>query len=170
MAPCSRLGPGGGGRMGASGGGRGGAGAGVAERGCPRPLACRPCRRRPLSTAGGGPSRRRPPTYASHWSRLARGGSPVHPRPPLRGRRIGDDLIDTTTYRTHGGLTVHRTIEPAHAASDVPALVAALDQRRGALYSSSYEYPGRYTRWDIGFVDPPLVLTSRAASFSVEAL
>src|SRR5581483_12394730 len=45
-----------------------------------------------------------------------------------------------------------------------------LDQHRGALFASSYEYPGRYTRWDMGFVDPPLVLTSRERSFGIRAL
>lgn len=75
-----------------------------------------------------------------------------------------------TTYRTRGGLTVHRHVEAADPDLDVAGLVDALDERRGALYSSSYEYPGRYTRWDIGFVDPPLVLTTRERSFRVEAL
>ena len=38
------------------------------------------------------------------------------------------------------------------------------------LLSSSYEYPGRYTRWDLGFVDPPLVFSARERHFQVEAL
>src|SRR6202043_829031 len=32
------------------------------------------------------------------------------------------------------------------------------------------EFPGRYTRWDMGFVDPPLVFTARGRRFSIEAL
>ena len=31
-------------------------------------------------------------------------------------------------------------------------------------------YPGRYTRWDIGFANPPLELWSRQRSFTVRAL
>jgi len=38
------------------------------------------------------------------------------------------------------------------------------------LFSSSFEFPGRYTRWDMGFVDPPLVFTARGRRFSIEAL
>ena len=38
------------------------------------------------------------------------------------------------------------------------------------LLASNYEYPGRYTRWDMGFVDPPLVIVARGRSFRVEAL
>jgi anthranilate synthase len=45
-----------------------------------------------------------------------------------------------------------------------------LDTRRGVLLTSSYEYPGRYTRWDLGFVDPPLSLTARERELWVEAL
>ena len=45
------------------------------------------------------------------------------------------------------------------------ALADALDNRRGVLFSSSFEFPGRYTRWDMGFVDPPLVLTARGRTF-----
>src|SRR5262249_22752346 len=33
-----------------------------------------------------------------------------------------------------------------------------------------YEYPGRYTRWDIGFVDPPLSLEARGRNFHIFAL
>lgn len=75
-----------------------------------------------------------------------------------------------TTYRTAGGLTVHREVLAVDPVIEVEALLEALDERRGALYSSSYEYPGRYTRWDIGFVDPALVLESRGRNFRVEAL
>ena len=49
-------------------------------------------------------------------------------------------------------------------------LVDALDERRGVALASSYEYPGRYTRWDMGFVDPPLALEGRGRAFRVSAL
>ncbi len=45
-----------------------------------------------------------------------------------------------------------------------------LDERRGAVLSSNYEYPGRYSRWDIAFVDPPVALTARGRSMTIEAL
>ena len=38
------------------------------------------------------------------------------------------------------------------------------------LFASSYEYPGRYTRWDMGFVDPPIALVSRGRDFRLSAL
>ncbi|HZQ49498.1 MAG TPA: anthranilate synthase [Candidatus Dormibacteraeota bacterium] len=73
-------------------------------------------------------------------------------------------------YTTRGGITVHRVVEEIPVADAIEGVVDALDQHRGALFASSYEYPGRYTRWDMGFVDPPLVLTSRERSFGIRAL
>jgi len=73
-------------------------------------------------------------------------------------------------YRTEGGIRIQREIstQPYRPADN--ALAGALDTRRGVLFSSSFEFPGRYTRWDMGFVDPPLVVTARGRQFAVEAL
>src|SRR5262249_35568668 len=71
---------------------------------------------------------------------------------------------------TRGGIRVRRTIETIPVANAIEPMVQALDAHRGVLLASSYEYPGRYTRWDMGFVDPPLVLVARGRRFRVEAL
>lgn len=73
-------------------------------------------------------------------------------------------------YRTLGGIVVHRTVESVTAAPAVESLIDRLDARRGVLLSSSYEYPGRYTRWDLGFADPPLSVWARQREVHVEAL
>ena len=78
--------------------------------------------------------------------------------------------MTVTTYDTAGGIRVHRTVEEIPIASAIEPVVQALDAHRGVLLASSYEYPGRYTRWDMGFVDPPLVLTARRRDFRLEAL
>src|SRR5437016_3147091 len=75
-----------------------------------------------------------------------------------------------TTYDTVGGIRVHRTVEEIPIANAIEPVVQALDAHRGVLLASSYEYPGRYTRWDMGFVDPPLELTSRGAAVRLSAL
>lgn len=54
--------------------------------------------------------------------------------------------------------------------SDVDALIKKLDNSRGVMLTSRYEYPGRYTRYDIGFVNPPLSIEVSANSISVTAL
>src|SRR5262245_11816934 len=74
------------------------------------------------------------------------------------------------TYRTKLGIQVHRTVEEVPLQGAIRPLITALDQRRGVLLTSSYEYPGRYTRWDIGFVDPPLSLEARGRNFHIFAL
>src|ERR1700733_10435843 len=74
------------------------------------------------------------------------------------------------SYTTEGGITVEREIVARPYSSADTALAEALDRKRGVLFSSSFEFPGRYTRWDMGFVDPPLAFTARGRDFSVEAL
>ena len=74
------------------------------------------------------------------------------------------------SYTTEGGIKVEReTLARPYSSADT-ALAEALDRRRGVLFSSSFEFPGRYTRWDMGFVDPPLAFTARDRGFTVEAL
>ena len=79
-----------------------------------------------------------------------------------------DTIEETVT--TAGGITVHRHLRPIPYEGASDPLVEALDARRGALFSSGCDVPGRYTRWDMGFVDPPLVLTARERSVRAEAL
>src|SRR5215831_5095025 len=74
------------------------------------------------------------------------------------------------SYTTKGGIHITREIRSRDYRPADTALADALDTRRGVLFSSSFEFPGRYTRWDMGFVDPPLVFTARGRRFSIEAL
>jgi anthranilate synthase len=74
------------------------------------------------------------------------------------------------SYETKGGIRVEREIATQPYSPADTALADALDRKRGVLFSSSFEFPGRYTRWDMGFVDPPLALTARGRDFAVEAL
>ncbi|MFI5015876.1 MAG: anthranilate synthase component I, partial [Hyphomicrobiales bacterium] len=75
------------------------------------------------------------------------------------------------SFTTRGGVQVRRSARDAgDGARAIAACREALDTRRGAVFSSNYEYPGRYTRWDVGFVDPPLSLTARGREVEIEAL
>ncbi|HEX6513790.1 MAG TPA: anthranilate synthase component I, partial [Chloroflexota bacterium] len=78
--------------------------------------------------------------------------------------------MEDTLYHTEGGVTVHRSIERLPHQGAIEPLLDALDSRPGIVLTSSYEYPGRYTRWDMGFVDPPLRLTFRELAFELEVL
>ncbi len=83
---------------------------------------------------------------------------------------ITPSVSGATNYRTHGGISVRRIIEGLPMQAAIEPVIDGLDNQRGVLLASSYEYPGRYTRWDIGFVNPPVVLTSRNRNFQLSAL
>lgn len=73
-------------------------------------------------------------------------------------------------YVTAGGVTVTRERHNVPYEGAIDNYVNALDSRRGAVFSSNYEYPGRYTRWDTAIVDPPLVVSARGRVMRIEAL
>ncbi len=75
-------------------------------------------------------------------------------------------------YTTAGGISVIRTEEtlPAQGRDAIDSLIGALDTRRGALYTSTTEIPGRYELWDRGFVNPPLVIEARGRCVTIRAL
>jgi anthranilate synthase len=73
-------------------------------------------------------------------------------------------------YATDGGIEVRRRTERVPIDAAVESIIDRLDSRLGVLLASRYEYPGRYTRWDIGFADPPLMVTSRGRTVTVQAL
>ncbi|THK33429.1 anthranilate synthase component I, partial [Ensifer sp. MPMI2T] len=72
-------------------------------------------------------------------------------------------------YETKGGITVTRQRRPTPYADAVSSCIDKLDERRGAIFSSNYEYPGRYTRWDTAIVDPPLGLSCFGRDVWIEA-
>jgi anthranilate synthase len=50
------------------------------------------------------------------------------------------------------------------------ALINRLSKEKGVYLCSSFEYPGRYSRWDIGFVNPPLELRTFGLKFEIRSL
>jgi anthranilate synthase len=73
-------------------------------------------------------------------------------------------------FLTRGGVAITRRRHSTAYEGAIEAYIDALDQRRGCVFSSNYEYPGRYTRWDTAIVDPPLVVSARGRSMKIEAL
>jgi anthranilate synthase len=72
---------------------------------------------------------------------------------------------------TAGRVVVIAEVEDVEdSAAEVEKLKTELDSRRGCLLSSSYEYPGRYKQWTLGFVNPPVVLECWGMKFSIRAL
>jgi len=61
----------------------------------------------------------------------------------------------TLQFKTQGDVTVERESFPAEYASAIDKTLDRVNSQRGAVLSSNYEYPGRYTRWDTAIVNPP---------------
>lgn len=77
---------------------------------------------------------------------------------------------DSHCYQTKGGILVSRSVVEASMDTAIEEILFCLNSQRGGLLTSSYEYPGRYKRWAIGFVNPPLELATRENSFTLTAL
>ncbi|CCV09010.1 Anthranilate synthase (Includes: Glutamine amidotransferase) [Mesorhizobium metallidurans STM 2683] len=73
-------------------------------------------------------------------------------------------------FDTAGGVTITRERHEQPYEGAIDAYVDGLNARRGAVFSSNYEYPGRYTRWDTAIIDPPLVISACGRTIRIEAL
>ena len=73
-------------------------------------------------------------------------------------------------FTTTGGIAIVRERHDTPYAGAIEAYIEGLNSRRGAVFSSNYEYPGRYTRWDTAVIDPPLVISARGRAMRIEAL
>ncbi|MGL5873598.1 MAG: anthranilate synthase [Xenococcaceae cyanobacterium] len=78
--------------------------------------------------------------------------------------------LDNHSYTTKGGVNISRFVTDIAIETAVEEVLFRLDSQRGGLLTSSYEYPGRYKRWGIGFFNPPLELVTRENSFTFKAL
>ena len=63
-------------------------------------------------------------------------------------------------YTTPHGIQVTRSATKTNFRKGLHHLLRDLDQHRGIYLSSGYEYPGRYSRWDIASTCPPLEIIS----------
>jgi len=73
-------------------------------------------------------------------------------------------------YVTDGGVEVTRTVDEISVEGALDDALNLIDTHRGAVFASGYEYPGRYSRWDMAFVDPPLEIVSQGRSFTIRSL
>lgn len=73
-------------------------------------------------------------------------------------------------YSTRGGILVTRKASRAPFRRGLHQLRRELDHHRGVYLSSGYEYPGRYSRWDIASLCPPLEIISFGRDVTFRAL
>lgn len=68
------------------------------------------------------------------------------------------------------GLEFSKSDAPGTSEAAINHLIDQLDSHKGVLLTSSYEFPGRYARWSLGFVDPPLEISGKANKCTIKAL
>ncbi len=73
-------------------------------------------------------------------------------------------------YVTTGGIHIQRTVETLPLDGAIEPIIDALDSKLGVLLNSGFEFPGRYTRWDMGFYNPPIQIVTSGRSFTITAL
>jgi len=82
---------------------------------------------------------------------------------------VDPQRVQRTQFVTTGGVHVTRTAEPFNP--DILAgLTSSVDERRGGVLSSGMEYPGRYSRWHLAYVDPCAEIVARGRRIAVRAL
>ncbi len=74
------------------------------------------------------------------------------------------------TFTTPSGIALERKLSQIPYSRGLAALLHKLDSQRGIYLSSGYEYPGRYSRWDIASLAPPLEISSRDREMTLKPL
>lgn len=87
-----------------------------------------------------------------------------------RKTQLSSPALGQSHYLSAGGVRVQRSSTAVSYDSAISELRDRLDAERGVLLSSSFEYPGRYNRWDVGFVNPPIAIIARGRKMEIEAL
>jgi len=75
----------------------------------------------------------------------------------------------TKYFYSKEGLLIHSTKKEIDN-SFKDKIIRDLDSSLGVYFCSSFEYPGRYTRWDIGFTNPPVEIRTFERKIEISAL
>jgi anthranilate synthase len=76
----------------------------------------------------------------------------------------------TLSYTTPGGIHVTRLTSAMPFQKGLGHLMRKLDRYRGIYLSSGYEYPERYSRWDVASVCPPIQIVSAGQQMEFQPL
>lgn len=78
--------------------------------------------------------------------------------------------INQTRYSTAGGVSVTHQQQACDGATEMAQRLSMLDTQRGMAMACGIDYPGRYRRHELVFVNPPLQVVARQHEVRVEAL
>lgn len=77
--------------------------------------------------------------------------------------------IEETHYCTSGGIQITKRSSLLDVETATDTILKEIDFKKGALFSSRYEYPGRYSRWDVGFTNPLIEVRGSGKKFTLSA-
>ncbi|WP_020574687.1 anthranilate synthase component I [Actinopolymorpha alba] len=78
-------------------------------------------------------------------------------------------MDSTARYLTAGGISILRTTTSTDE-TELQAMAADIDGRRGGILSSGVDYPGRYSRWHLAYLNPPIEIVARGRRVEAVAL
>ena len=73
------------------------------------------------------------------------------------------------SFTVGGGVTITRAASVFDPA-ELTRISQLVERRRGGVLSSGMEYPGRYTRWHMAYVNPPVEIACRGRHVTARAL
>ena len=73
-------------------------------------------------------------------------------------------------YETPSGIRVTRSLSKVSFKKGLKHVLRDLDRFRGFYLSSGYEFPGRYSRWDIASTKPPIEIVAQGRRIEFRAL
>src|ERR1700683_5529431 len=91
-------------------------------------------------------------------------------RCPCDNKLPSSEIMREVRYQTPHGINVSRVTSKLPYRKGFGRFLRELDECRGIYLSSGYEYPGRYSRWDIVSVRPPLELVAFQREVTFRAL
>lgn len=78
--------------------------------------------------------------------------------------------INQTRFTTAGGVSVTHQQQPCEGSAEMAHRLSLLDDHRGMAMVCGVDYPGRYRRHELIFVNPPLQVTARQREVCIDAL
>ncbi len=77
---------------------------------------------------------------------------------------------DKAVYFTQKGIEITRTKEDLKTGDFIEEIAEQLKEKKGAIFASDYNYPERYSRWEIAFTDPCLEFRCYQRNFTIKSL
>ena len=75
---------------------------------------------------------------------------------------------ETVSYQTAGGVRVRRSAA-AFDEAELDEITRQVELRPGGVLSSGMEYPGRYSRWHLAYLEPPVEITAHGRTVTARA-